>query len=98
MEERSGRQRGIQPIRPRRRLYLAALLAAVAAAVLAVVASTAGGFPSGWTRVAAPGTAELTLAEPGTYTIGYEHRTPEGFDGGGAPSEVRSMHLELVST
>jgi hypothetical protein len=84
-----------QAIRPRRWLYLVALLAALAALVLVVAASVFSGFPGNATRVTAPGTAKITLAEPGTYTISYEHQAT-GDAGGSAPPEVASMLLELV--
>jgi hypothetical protein len=82
-------------IRPRRRLYLVALLAAVAAVVLVVAASVSSGLPENATRVTAPGTAKLTLAEPGTYTISYEYQAA-GDGPGSVPPEVASMLLELV--
>jgi hypothetical protein len=47
-------------------------VAAVAAVVLVVAASVSSGLPGNATRVTAPGTATITLAEPGTYTISYE--------------------------
>jgi hypothetical protein len=84
-----------QAIRPRRRLYLVALLAAVAAVVLLVAASVFSGFPGNATRVIVPGKAKITLAEPGTYTISYEHQTA-GDGGGSARPEVASMLLELA--
>jgi hypothetical protein len=56
------------------------------------------GPPENPTRVTAPGTAEITLAQPGTYTISYEHQTVRNEPLTSIPSEVSAMHLELVST
>lgn len=87
-----------RPIEPGRRLYLVATVAVGAAVVSAVLAATLGGLPDSATaRVTAPGTTEIALAEPGTYTISYEHLTAAGV-GHDAPSEVRLMQLDLVST
>src|SRR5437879_342035 len=87
--------RASRAIRPRRRLYLVALLAAVAAVVLVVAASVSSGLPGNATRVTAPGTAKITLTQPGTYTISYEYQAA-GDGPGNVPGEVASMLLELV--
>jgi hypothetical protein len=89
--------------RPGRRFYLLALLAVTLAALLValVVRGYLSGFPANATRVTGPGTAEVTLAAPGSYTISYERQTTGnvggGFETGGQPLEgIPSGTLELV--
>src|SRR5215472_985721 len=71
-------------VRLRRWLYLiAALRAAVAALVtFFTLGAVTAIFPSNATRVTAPGSATITLAEPGTYTISYERQARGDFTSG----------------
>lgn len=93
-------------MRPRRWLYLPAALAAVTAVVLValVVQGFRTGFPGNAVRVTGPGTTEITLSEPGDYTISYEHRIAgagwsieTGGEPTSIPAELSSMRLQLVS-
>ena len=77
--------------RPGRKLYAVAVLVASLAA-LPAIASVRGfftGFPTNATRVTGSGTHEVTLTEPGTYTISFERQVPGdwgvGFAMGGEP-------------
>jgi hypothetical protein len=72
-------------------------IAVLGALVVAYRSLSSGAWPDNLTRVIAPGTAEMTLAHPGTYTISYEHRNV-GTPSGDVPARVSSMRLELVST
>jgi hypothetical protein len=88
-----------QRIRPGRRLYLVAGLTLVLSVALVVHAgSLSFGPPESPTRVTAPGTTEIMLAEPGAYTISYEHQRAGHEPLNSIPSEVSSMHLGLTST
>lgn len=78
--------------RPGRRYYLLAVLALALAALLAAVAVPGWlwGFPWSATHIHGPGTTEMRLPAPGTYTISLE--------GGGEPLEaIPPPTLSLVS-
>jgi hypothetical protein len=86
-------------IRPGRWPYLmAGLIFVISVALVVHAVSFSFGPPENPTRVTAPGTTEITLAEPGTYTISYEHQTLGNSPLINIPPEVSSMQLELVST
>jgi hypothetical protein len=101
-----------QRIRPGRWLYFVAVLAiALGAAVLVVLLrglqTTAPSALVNATRITAPGTTQVTLAEAGNYMISYEHHGSGNVGDWSLqasneqkpdiPSEVSSMQLHLVS-
>jgi hypothetical protein len=86
-------------------MYLVAVLAVGVATLLAtvVVRGFVTGFPVNATRVAGPGTHEVTLTASGTYTISYERqvtgKSGGGFQMGGEPLDnLPSGTLRMVST
>lgn len=83
-----------QPIRPSRWYYLLSLLVigCGVAIFFLILFKGLSGIPAKLTQMEAPGTSEMTFAEPGTYTIFYEHRSVvEGrvYDTGGNLSGLR---------
>jgi hypothetical protein len=102
-----------QRIRPGRWLYFVAVPAIAFGAVVLVIVlqglqTTAPPALVNATRVTAPGTTQVTLAEAGTYMISYEHQGSGNVGDWSLqasneqkpdiPSEVSSMQLHLVST
>jgi hypothetical protein len=89
--------------RPGRKFYLPAVLSVALAALLVslVVRGFISGFPTSAIRVTGPGTAEVTLTAPGSYTISYERQATGnaggGFETGGQPLEgIPAGTLKLV--
>lgn len=90
--------------RPGGRFYVLAALIVVSGALLMglVVRDVLSGFPANAIRVAGPGTREITLTEPGTYTINYERQAMGenargDFEMGQSPEDAPAGTLTLVS-
>lgn len=88
---------------PPRWLYLVAVVAIVLATALTclVLWGFLSGFPVNATRVTAPGTTEITLTEPGTYTISYEQQVDGnawGLEQNGARGSPVQLELHSIGS
>ena len=89
-----------QRIRPGRWLYLVAAVVFAAGALPLgfLTVSLISALSANTIHVIAPGKADITFAESGTYTINYEYQTTLDSRTFNTPPEFPSMELALVST